>query len=64
MALRALDDVWPGSQPPAWAVESSSDSYSTVKSPTLPPASWSASLAPLTVATACARAAPWSGRLE
>ena len=62
--MRALADVAPGSQPPACAVESSSDLYVIVKSPTLPPACSSASLAPLTVATACVRAGPCSGRLE
>ena len=36
-ALRALADVAPGSQPPAWAVESSSDSYSIGNLPALPP---------------------------
>jgi hypothetical protein len=63
-ALSALADVALGSQPPAWAVESSSDSYLMVNLPALPPDCSSASLAPLTAASDCARAAPCSGRLE
>ncbi len=63
-ALRAFVAVWPGSHSPAWAVESSSDVYLTVKSPALLFAWSSASLMPLTIGLVCALDAPWSGRLE
>ncbi len=63
-ALRALDEVAPGSHLPAAAVESSSDTYLMVKLPTLPPTASSASFSPLITDCDCGRESPCSGRLE
>ena len=63
-ALRALAEVAPGSHWPAWAVESSSDSYLIVNFPILPPRCFSASFMPRTTSSDCLRPGPWNGRLE
>ncbi len=63
-ALRASDEVWPGSHLPAAAVASSRLTYLIVNFPTLPPASSSASFSPLTTSVDCGRESPCRGRLE
>src|SRR5919201_264032 len=63
-ALRASDEVWPGSHLPAAAVESSRLTYLIVKVPTFPPASCSASFSPLTTSSDCGRESPCGGGLE
>ena len=62
--MRAFCAVWPGSQLPAWAVESSSDVYLIMKAPALPPACDTANWMPFTSAAVWSLDAPCSGRLE
>ena len=65
-ALRAFSAVLSGSQP-TWsppAVESSADAKLTLKSPTRPPESRSASFSALTMLFDCSARGPCRGRLE